>query len=74
MAMKLKHTYLLLGMKAMTNLVSILKRREITLLTKVCIIKARAFSVVIYGCESCLKIKLSTEQSMLLNYCAGEDS
>ena len=44
--------YLLLERKAMTYLDSILKRREITLLTKVCLIKAIVFPVVIYGCES----------------------
>ena len=43
--------YLLLGRKAMTNLESILKSRDITLLTKVCIIKAMVFPVVMYGCE-----------------------
>ena len=43
---------LLLGRKAMTNLDSILKNRDITLLTKVCLIKAMVFQVVIYGCES----------------------
>ena len=43
---------LLLGMKAMTNLDSILKSKNVTLLTKVCIAKAMAFPVVIYGCES----------------------
>ena len=43
---------LLLGRKAMTNLDSILKSRDITLLTKVCLVKARVFPVVIYGCES----------------------
>ena len=42
---------LLLGRKAMTNLDSILKSRDITLLTKVCLVKAMAFPVVIYGCE-----------------------
>ena len=44
--------YLLLGRKAMTNLDSMLKSRDITLLTKVCIIKAMVFPVVIYVCES----------------------
>ena len=44
---------LLLGRKAMTNLDSILKSRDITLLTKVHIVKAMVFPVVIYGCESC---------------------
>ena len=43
---------LLLGRKAMTNLDSILKIRDITLLTKVCIIKAIVFPVVMYSCES----------------------
>ena len=43
---------LLLGRKAMTNLDSILKSRDITLLTKVYVIKAMVFPVVIYGCES----------------------
>ena len=43
---------LLLGRKAMTNLDSILKSRDITLLTKVCLVKAMVFSVVMYGCES----------------------
>ena len=49
-AMKLKD--LLLGIKAMTNLDSILKSRDITLLTKVRTVKALVFPVVTYGCES----------------------
>ena len=44
--------HLLLGRKAMTNLDSILKSRNITLLTKVCLVKAMVFPVVMYGCES----------------------
>ena len=44
--------YLLLGRKAMTNLDSILKSRDITLLTKVHLVKAMVFPVVMYGCES----------------------
>ena len=44
--------YLLLGRKVMTNLDSILKRRDITLLTKVCLVNAMVFSVVMYGCGS----------------------
>ena len=44
--------HLLLGRKAMTNLESILKSRDITLLTKVHLVKAMVFPVVIYGCES----------------------
>ena len=43
---------LLLGKKAMINLDSILKSRDITLPTKVCIIKAMVFPVIMYGCES----------------------
>ena len=50
-AMKLKDA-LLLGRKAMTNLDSILKSRDITLPTKVCLVKAMVFPVVMYGCES----------------------
>ena len=44
--------HLLLGRKAMTNLDSILKSRDITLPTKVCLVKAMVFPVVMYGCES----------------------
>ena len=43
---------LLLGRKAMTNLDSTLKSRYITLPTKICLVKAMVFSVVMYGCES----------------------
>ena len=49
---EIKPRYLLLGRKAMTNLVSILKSRNITSPTKVCLIKAMVFPVVIYGCET----------------------
>ena len=52
--------HLLLGRKAMTNLVSILKNRDISLLTKVHRVKAMVFPVVKYGCES-WTIKLSTK-------------
>ena len=51
---------LLLGRKAMTNLDSILKSRDITLATKVSLVKAMVFPVVMYGCES-WTIKLSAE-------------
>ena len=44
--------HLLLGRKVMTNLDSIFKSRDITLLTKVCLVKAMVFPVVMYGCES----------------------
>ena len=43
---------LLLGRKAMTNLDSILKSRDITLLTKACLVKAMVFPVIMYGCDS----------------------
>ena len=62
---------LLLGRKAMTNLDSILKRRDIILLTMVPVVKAMVFPVVMYGYESWIK---STEKLMLLNFGAGEDS
>ena len=44
--------YLLLGRKVMTNLDSILKSRDITLPTKVCLVKAMVFQVIMYECES----------------------
>ena len=58
----------------MTNLESILKSRDITLLTKVSLIKAMIFPVVMYGCESWTTKKRSTEELMLLNCGVGEDS
>ena len=61
---------LLLGRKAMTNL----ERRDITLLTKVPLVKALFFPVVVYGHESCTIKKLSNEESMLLNCGVGENS
>ena len=48
---------LLLGRKVMTNLYGILKSRDITLLTKVRLVKAMVFPVVMYGCENCTKKK-----------------
>ena len=68
---------LLLGRKVMTNLDSILKSRDITLPTKVCLVKAMVFPVVLYGCESRKKAvwrKLSTKELMLLNCGVGEES
>ena len=56
---------LLLGKKVMTNLDSILKSRDITLPTKVHLVKAMVFPVVMYGCESWAVRKLSTEELML---------
>ena len=65
---------LLLGRKAMINLESILKSRDITLPTKVHLVKAMVFPVVMYGCESWAMKKLSVEELMLLNCGVGEDS
>ena len=65
---------LLFGRKVMTNLDSILKSRDITLSTKVCLVKAVVFPVVMYGCESWTIKKLSAEELMLLNCGVGEDS
>ena len=64
---------LFLRRKAMTHLDSILKSRDITLPTKVRLVKAMVFPVIMYGCES-WTIKLSTEELMLLNCGVGEDS
>ena len=58
----------------MTNLDSILKSRDITSPTKVRLVKAMVFPVVIYGCECWTTKKLSTEELMLLKYGVGEDS
>ena len=54
---------LLLGRKAMTNLDSILKSRDVTLLTKVCIVKAVVFPVVMYGCE-CMCVNSAMSESL----------
>ena len=59
--------HLLLGRKYMTNLDSILKRRDITLPTKVRLVKAMVFPVVMYGVRVGLQRKLSTKELMLLN-------
>ena len=48
----MKFRHLLLGGKAMTNLDSIFKNRDITLPTKVCLVKGMVFPVIMYGCES----------------------
>ena len=71
-AMKLR--CLLLGRKTMTNLENLLKSRDITLPTKVRLVKAMVFPVVMYGCESWTIKKLSAEELMLLNCGVGEDS
>ena len=71
-AMKLKDAYSL-EEKLMTNLDIILKSRDITLPTKVRLVKAMVFPVVMYGCES-WTIKLCATELMLLNCSVGEDS
>ena len=58
----------------MTKLDSILKSRDITLPTKVCLVKALVFPVVIYRCESWTIRKLNTEELMFLNCGVEEDS
>ena len=65
--------HLLLGRKAMTNLDSILKSRDISLMTNVHLVKAMAFLVVMYGCESWTIKKAKSKESMLLNSGVGED-
>ena len=62
---------LLFGRKAMTNQDSILKSRDITLPTKVHIVKAMVFQLVMYGCESQPQRRLSAEELMLLNCGVG---
>ena len=65
---------LLLGRKVITNLDSIFKSRDITFSTKVCLVKAMVFPVVMYGCESWTVKKAEYQRTMLLNCGAGEDS
>ena len=64
----------LLGTKVMTNLDSILKSRDITLSTKVSLVEAIVFPVVMYGCESWTIKKTECEELMLLNCGVGEES
>ena len=63
--------WLLLGRKMMTNLDSMLKSTDITLLTKICIVKAMVCPGLMYNCESWT---IKNAELMLLNYGAGEDS
>ena len=65
---------LLLGKKLMINLDSILKNRDITLPTKVRLVRVMVFPVIMYGCESWTVRKLSDKELMLLNCGVGEDS
>ena len=65
---------LLLGRKVMTYLDNVLKSRDITLPTEVCIVKTMVFPAVMYGCESWTINKADAEGLMLLNCGVGEDS
>ena len=65
--------HLLLGRKAMTNLDSLLKSRDIILPINIHLVKDMVFPIVMYGC-GIWTIKLSTEELMLLNCGVGEDS
>ena len=65
---------LFLERKAMTNLDSVLKSRDITFPTKVCLVTATVFPVVMYGCESWTIKKAEHRRMMLLNCGVGEDS
>ena len=60
--------------KEYADLDGIFKSRDITLPTKVCLVKAMVFPVFMYGCESWTVKKVSTEELMLLNCGVGEDS
>ena len=71
-AMKFKDTCF--GRKALTNLGSILKSRDITLPTKVCLVKAMVFQVVMYGCESWTIKKAEHQKTDALICGVGEDS
>ena len=72
-AMKLKDAYSF-WRKVITNLDSILKSRDITLPTKVHLVKALVLPVVMYGCESWIVKKAEHQELMLLNCGVGEDS
>ena len=65
---------LLLGRKAVTNLDSIFKSRDITLPTKFHLVKAMVFPVAMYGCESWTVKKTESQRLMLLKCGVGEDS
>ena len=65
---------LLLGRKVMTNLDSILQSRDLTLLTKVCLVKAMVFPVVMYGCESWTVKKAERQRIDAFELNVGEDS
>ena len=64
---------LLLGGKAMTNLDSILKSRDISLLTKVHVVKAIVFPVVMYGCENWIPQRSLSSKELMLSNCGAEE-
>ena len=66
--------HLFLGRKVVTNLDSILKRRDITLPTKICLVKTMVFPVVIYGCESWTIKKANHLRTNVIELWFGEDS
>ena len=66
--------HLLLGRKVMTNLDCIFKSRDITLPTKVHLVKSMVFPVVMHGCENWTRKKAEREELMFLNCGVGEDS
>ena len=66
--------HLPLGRKVMTNLDSLLKNRDITLPTKVCLVKAMVFPVIMYGCESWTIKKAECRRTDALNYSVGGNS
>ena len=66
--------HLLLGRKTVTNLDSILKSRDFTLPTKVCLVKAMVFPVVMYGCKRWTIKKAENRRTDALNCGVGEDS
>ena len=66
--------HLLIGRKALTNLDSVLKNRDVALLTEVHTVKAIVFPVVMYRCDSWTIKKVEHQRIMLLNCVAGEDS
>ena len=66
--------HLFLGRKAVTNLDSILKSRDIILPTKVHLVKAMVFPVVMYGCESWTIKKAECQRTDAFELCVGEDS
>ena len=66
--------HVLLGRKAMTNLDSVLNSRDITLLTKVRIVKPMVFPMVMYGCQSWTVMMAEHQKLMPLNHGVGEDT